>query len=107
MLRLVASSWASFRAAPSSRKLTRLRSVAPSQPGRGKLPMVVVAMGGSCIASPLRIFFGYICANGERQVVSPDDLVERLQSRKFVGGHSISLTNCIMRCAGTGSLYWL
>src|SRR3989442_1196790 len=49
MLRAVASSCASFNAAPSSRKFTRLRSVAASQLGRGKLPIVVVAMGGSCI----------------------------------------------------------
>src|SRR5215475_9976478 len=56
MLRLVASSWASLSESPSSRKLTRLRSVAASQLGRGKLPMVVAAMGGSCITSPLKIF---------------------------------------------------
>src|SRR5215468_1137049 len=56
MLRLVASSWASLSASPSSRKLTRLRSVAASQLGLGKLPMVVAAMGGSCITSPLKIF---------------------------------------------------
>src|SRR6266403_781067 len=49
MLRVVASSCASLSAAPSSRKVTRLRSVAASHSGRGKLPIVVVAMGGSCI----------------------------------------------------------
>src|SRR5215813_6397178 len=66
MLRLVASSCASLSASPSSRKLTRLRSVAASQLGLGKLPMVVAAIGGSCITSPLKIFSLPISAPGEK-----------------------------------------
>src|SRR5439155_17583264 len=53
---LVASSCASLSAPPSSRKITRLRSVVASQLGRGKLPMVVVAIGGSCMGFHLRGF---------------------------------------------------
>src|SRR3990170_1676717 len=52
MQRVVASSWASFRTAPSSRKFTWVRAETASQAGRGKLPMVVVAMAGSCILIP-------------------------------------------------------
>src|SRR5688500_616245 len=52
MLSAVASSWASLSAAPSRRNTARLRSFCASQLGRGKLPMVVAAMGGSCIDSP-------------------------------------------------------
>src|SRR5262249_39168087 len=49
----VASSWASRRASPCRRKLTSERSVPPSQPGRGKLPTVVAAMGGRFIGALL------------------------------------------------------
>ena len=58
---MVASSCASSSALPSSRKVTRLRSVSPIQRGRGMLPTWVVASGGnfraivlvSCVTSAL------------------------------------------------------
>src|SRR5258705_9029732 len=45
----VASSWASFSVSPSRRNITRARSGCASQLGRGKLPMVVAVIDGSCI----------------------------------------------------------
>src|SRR5438045_6082264 len=51
--RIVASSWASCRSRPSSRKWTLVPSRSASQDGRGKLPTVVVAIGGRSIHSPL------------------------------------------------------
>jgi hypothetical protein len=47
-----------------------------SQVGRGKLPMVVAAMGGSCMGSPWwRFVFRYTCTVGERQAAR-DGLME-------------------------------